>query len=180
VVVKDPGRLSALNPDSPMHVILSLRVEVLPELDAGWDDRECDDRECDDRVDTEQHEQAVNELRRLTWVVDHAAIAEDLAGEPEVVELGKAVTVRDGQGVIEQFLIVHPVEAALDDMRISVRSPLAQALLGHRAGEEVEVAAPAGPYRCRILAVELPPGAQAGHAADRRHSSARRGRSASR
>jgi transcription elongation GreA/GreB family factor len=42
-------------------------------------------------------------------------------------------------------------------MRISVRSPLAQALLGHRVGEEVEVAAPTGPYRCRILAAERLP-----------------------
>lgn len=47
------------------------------------------------------------------------------------------MTVRDDQGVVERFLIVHPVEAPLDDIRISVRSPLAQALLGHRAGEEV-------------------------------------------
>lgn len=84
-------------------------------------------------------------------------MAEDLAGEPAVVELGTAVTVRDGQGVMERFLIVHPVEAPLDDMRISVRSPLAQALLGHRVGEEVEVASPSGPYTCRIVAVEEPP-----------------------
>jgi transcription elongation GreA/GreB family factor len=74
-----------------------------------------------------------------------------------VVDLGTAVTVRDGQGVMERFLIVHPVEAPLDDVRISVRSPLAQALLGHRVGEEVEVAAPSGPYTCQIVAVEGPP-----------------------
>jgi hypothetical protein len=41
-------------------------------------------------------------------------------------------------------------------VQISVLSPLAQALLGHRAGEEVEVAAPSGPYTCRIVAVEGP------------------------
>jgi transcription elongation factor GreA len=79
-----------------------------------------------------------------------------VVGAPEV-ELGKAVTVRDAQGVVERFLIVHPIEARLDDMRISVRSPLAQALLGHRVGEEVEVAAPSGPYRCWIVAVEDSP-----------------------
>ena len=96
-------------------------------------------------------------LRRLAWLVDHATVAEDLAGGPAVVDLGTAVTVRDAQGVMEQFLIVHPVEAPLDDVRISVRSPLAQALLGHRVGEEVQVAAPSGPYTCRIVAVEGPP-----------------------
>jgi transcription elongation GreA/GreB family factor len=115
-----------------------------------------EDPQDDGRVDAE-YQRTVDELRRLTWLVDHATVAEDLAGEPAVVDLGTAVTVRDGQGVVERFLIVHPIEAPLDDMRISVRSPLAQALLGHRVGEEVEVAAPSGPYRCWIVAVEGSP-----------------------
>ncbi len=128
-----------------------MRGEVLPRLRAALEDPE-----RDGRVDAE-YERAVDELRRLAWLVDHATVAEDLAGEPAVVDLGTAVTVLDGQGVMERFLIVHPIEAPLDDVRISVRSPLAQALLGHRAGEEVEVAAPSGPYTCRIVAVEGPP-----------------------
>jgi transcription elongation factor GreA len=128
-----------------------LRVEVLPRLCAALEDPE-----RDGRVDAE-FDRAVEELRRLTWVVDHAAIAEDVVGEPAVVELGTVVTIGVGQGVLERFLIVHPIEAPLDDLRISVRSPLAQALLGHQVGEEVDVAAPSGPYRCRIVAVEGPP-----------------------
>jgi transcription elongation factor GreA len=128
-----------------------LRAEVLPQLRAALEDPE-----RDGRVEAE-FERAVEELRRLTWAVDHAASAEDLVGEPAVVKLGTVVTVRVGQGVLERFLIVHPVEAPLDDLRISARSPLAQALLGHQVGQEVDVAAPAGPYRCRIVAVEGPP-----------------------
>jgi transcription elongation factor GreA len=129
----------------------SLRGEVLPELRAALEDPERDGRADAD------YERAVDQLHRLTWLVDHATIAEDQIGEPAVVQLGKAVTVRDGEGVEERFLIVHPVEAPLDDIRISVRSPLAQALLGHRVSEEVKVAAPSGRYRCQILAVEGPP-----------------------
>jgi transcription elongation factor GreA len=128
-----------------------LRAEVLPQLRAALDDPE-----RDGRIDAE-FERAVKELRRLTWAVDHAASAEERVGEPDAVELGTVVTIRVGRGVLERFLIVHPIEAPLDDLRISARSPLAQALLGHQAGEEVEVAAPAGPYRCRIMTVEGPP-----------------------
>ncbi len=108
-----------------------LRVEVLPQLRAALEDPE-----RDGRIDAE-FDRAVEQLRRLTWVVDHAAIVEDLVGEPAVVELGTVVTVGVGQGDLERFLIVHPIEAPLDDLRISARSPLAQALLGHRVGEEV-------------------------------------------
>lgn len=133
-----------------------LRVEILPQLRAALEDPE-----RDGRVEAE-FERAVKELRRLTWAVDHAASIEELVDEPGVVEPGTVVTVRVEQGVLERFLIVHPIEAPLDDLRISVRSPLAQALLGHHVGEEVEVAAPSGPYRCRIVAVEgLPSGPDA-------------------
>jgi transcription elongation factor GreA len=150
--VRSRDRLAMLDLDGAAPLILTregkrllterahaLRGEILPRLRAALEDPE-----RDGRVDAE-YERAVDELRRLAWLVDHATMAEELAGEPAVVDLGTAVTVRDGQGVMERFLIVHPIEAPLDDVRISVRSPLAQALLGHRVGEEVEVAAPSGP-----------------------------------
>jgi Transcription elongation factor, GreA/GreB, C-term len=67
-------------------------------------------------------------------------------------ERGDAVEIAGGSP--ERFLIVHPVEAPLDDTRISAHSPLARALLGRRIGDDVEVHAPGGAYRCRILAAE--------------------------
>ena len=127
-----------------------LRARVLPELRAALDDRE-----RDGHVEAD-HQRAVEELRRLSWLVEHAAHAEDLPDDPALVELGETVTVQVGGGAPERFLIVHPVEAALDEERISADSPLARALLGRSIGDEVEVAAPAGAYRCRILAAERP------------------------
>ena len=125
-----------------------LRARVLPELRAALDDRE-----RDGRVDAD-YGRALDELRRLSWLVRHAARAEDLPDDPQRVELGELVTVRVEGGPPERFLIVHPVEAPLDDLRISADSPLARALLGRRVGERVTVPAPAGTYRCQILAAE--------------------------
>jgi transcription elongation factor GreA len=125
-----------------------LRAQVLPRLRAALDDRE-----RDGRVDAD-YQRAVDQLRRLSWLVEHAALAEDLPDDPATVELGETVTVQVGGGAPEQFLIVHPVEAPLDDTRISADSPLARALLGRSIGDEVEVAAPAGVYQCRILAAD--------------------------
>ena len=151
--------VAPLDGDGATQVILTAQGSRLLAERAQLLQAALDDRERHGRVDAED-ERTITELRRLRWLVDHALIVEDLPDDPAVVELGKAVTVRDGQGVVEQYLIVHPVEAPLDDMRISVRSALAQALLGHRIGEEVEVAAPTGPYRCRILATDRLPVAQ--------------------
>ena len=145
-----------LDGDGATQVILTAQGRRLLAERAQLLQAALDDRERHGRVHADD-ERTITELRRLRWLVDHALILEDLPDEPAVVELGKAVTVQDGQGVAEQYLIVHPVEAPLDDTRISVRSPLAQALLGHRIGEEAEVAAPTGPYRCRILAIERLP-----------------------
>jgi transcription elongation factor GreA len=89
--------------------------------------------------------------------------------DPWTVELGDAVTVEfprhRGRRRVERFRIVHPLEAALDDERISTESPLARALLGRAIGETVSVEAPAGRYRVRILATRRPgPDAGAAHA----------------
>jgi transcription elongation GreA/GreB family factor len=72
---------------------------------------------------------------------------------------------RVGLGVRVQVLLVdessawvrtvHPLEAFLDDERISLTSPLGAALLGARVGDEVVVQAPVGNWTCRILAVDI-------------------------
>jgi len=89
-------------------------------------------------------------LERLLRV---AVAAEDRPGGTDAVQLGDAVTIQLPDA-LERFLVVHPLEASLDDVRISASSPLARAVLGRRAGDLVDVASPAGRYRARILAVE--------------------------
>jgi transcription elongation factor GreA len=102
------------------------------------------------------------ELAHLHSILGQAITTEELPPErPGVVEFGDEVTVEFGPGETERFLLVDPVEAPLDQLRISVESPLAQAVLGRRVGEQVEVEAPAGRYRCRILATRRFPSSSA-------------------
>ncbi len=61
------------------------------------------------------------------------------------------MSIRLDDGTDETYVIVHGVEAVVDDARISVESPLGQALLGRRVGDTVEVAVPMGSYRCTIF-----------------------------
>lgn len=126
-----------------------LREEVIPQIVARLDET---DRDA--QVEAE-YGRATQELSHTEYLLRHAAVAEEFPGDPQVVEIGDEVTVRFEDGTTDRYLIVHPVEAALDDVRISSESPLAQAVLGRRVGEEVEVDAPAGTYRCRIVAAEL-------------------------
>ncbi len=52
-------------------------------------------------------------------------------------------------------IIVSPNEANIREGKISVKSPIAQALLGKQAGDEVEVRVPAGLMKIKIVSVEL-------------------------
>lgn len=118
-----------------------LATELVPRLahnQAGWASGE--------------YERAVTELARLTRILGQAMTTHELPPEdPSIVEFGDEVVVEFAAGDTERYLLVDPIEAPLDDLRISVESPLAQALIGRRVGEQVEVDAPAGRYRCRIL-----------------------------
>ncbi|MFA9432549.1 GreA/GreB family elongation factor [Egicoccus sp. AB-alg2] len=98
--------------------------------------------------DCRHAEAQVEELRQLLRV---AVSPGDVAEDPSVIELGDEVEVEFDDGSRESFLVVHPVEAPMDDHRTSFDSPLAQAVLGHRPGDEVTVVSPAGSYRCVIV-----------------------------
>ena len=53
------------------------------------------------------------------------------------------------------YTIASPHEANLREGKISVNSPIAKALLGHKAGDTVEVRVPAGSLRLRIESIQL-------------------------
>ena len=53
------------------------------------------------------------------------------------------------------YTIVSPHEADLKEKKLSMKSPIAQALLGKRVGDVVEVNVPAGMLRLRIDTIEL-------------------------
>jgi transcription elongation factor GreA len=127
-----------------------LRDTVLPELR---------DALADSKRDGEvvlEYERALLELRRLDALLASAVALEDRPHDPSIVELGDLVVLELDDGSIERFRLVDPVEAALDDVRISVASPLAQALLGRRVGDVVDVTAPGSSYCCRVLGAIRP------------------------
>ena len=98
--------------------------------------------------------QGLNEAR--IRVLEHH-LAEAVVGEAESgdsVGVGSRVRFResDGDGVTEVTL-VHPLEASVAEGKISVESPVAQALSGARSGDIVTLEAPRGTRRLEVLEV---------------------------
>lgn len=80
-----------------------------------------------------------------------AAVVVETSGARDAVAHGCTVEVTDlGTGGAQRFTIVSPNEASPKEGLISSSSPVAQALIGSRVGDEVEVAIPAGVRRLRV------------------------------
>ena len=89
------------------------------------------------------------ELRAiLESALDAPPVATDVAG------LGTMVRVREDDGTEETYTLVSPAEAAPTAGRVSVNSPLGQALVGKRKGEKAVVAAPSGSWQVEVVAIE--------------------------
>lgn len=67
---------------------------------------------------------------------------------------GCTVTVLREDGRNFRFLLVPPMEANIDEGRLSVAAPLGKALLGRRPGEEFIFDAPGGPVQMKVLEIE--------------------------
>ncbi len=128
-----------------------LRDETLPELLALRGDPDDHDPSTDDN-----HQRARRELSRLRSLLVRARTVESTPDDPHVVEVGEAVTVALADGRVEHYLLVDASEATLGGMRVTAGSPLGRAVLGCQIGDEVEVCAPGGSYRCLVLSAERP------------------------
>ena len=110
-------------------------------------------------VEEERDERVVADFERLQAEHDRLAVllgtsgTLDTAALGDEVTLGSRVALDDADGQRRVVRIVDPVEAFLDDERISSTSPLAMALLGHRVGDRCTVKAPAGDWVAEVVAL---------------------------
>ena len=104
-----------------------------------------------------KNEQAFIEGRILTLekMVRNAKIIEDDAVVQGIVSVGCTVTVKDIEfDEVVEYKIVGTVEADSMNNRISNESPVGRGILGHKAGEIVDVEVPDGILKYEILDVK--------------------------
>lgn len=80
------------------------------------------------------------------------AVVIDENGHHDHVEIGSRVVV-ESDGERSEYVIVGSAEAAPADGKISNESPVGRALMGHRAGETVQLTVPAGTVQMTIVGV---------------------------
>ena len=96
----------------------------------------------------EGHIRELEETLKLAKVIDGDAI------DTTAVSVGCFVKIHDLEyDEIEEFKIVGSAEANYEEHKISNESILGAALIGHKAGDVVEVRAPAGVSQYKILGI---------------------------
>ena len=106
--------------------------------------------------DEAKNAQAENEVRiaELENKLRHAKIIDEKEIDTETVQIGNIVKVLDMEFDEKiEYTIVGSTEVDLASNKISNESPLGSALLGARKNEVVEVNAPAGIIKYKILAI---------------------------
>ena len=108
-----------------------------------------------DEAKTEQGK-LYSKIAELQVLIENAEIVDNIDenAPKDTVTLGSVVRVRDLEdGYEDKFEIVGSQEANPRAGRISDDSPMFQGMKGHRAGDTVEVQAPAGVFKFEILSV---------------------------
>lgn len=142
---------------------------LVEELTEGIPDRLGRAEEEASYANTVEREQSLQrEVRYLRRVADGLPLVAPDALREGRVGFGSVVTVEEPRtGEVARYTIMSGEDLDLEAGEISIGAPLAQALLGREAGDEVEFAAPRGKRRLRVVSVTtifeiLAPAAAAG------------------
>ena len=130
------------------------REEIAARLRAAID-------EGGELIENAEYEAAKNEqafveerIKELEILLATARIVDEEKLPPGVIHVGSKVIVQEDGADPEEYTIVGAAEAKPLAGRISNESPLGKALINHKAGETVEVNAPAGSFSVKILEVK--------------------------
>ena len=83
-------------------------------------------------------------VRFLTKRLDHLTVVDQAPSQQDKVFFGAWVTLEDEAGELQRYRIVGPDEFNLRENKLSMDSPLAQALLGKSLDDEISFQSPSG------------------------------------
>ncbi len=117
-------------------------------------------KERADTADSAEYEEAQNTQRLVEGrIADLERMLKDAEVVPEEkaparqVKFGFKVTVENEAGEKTKYTIVGSPESDPEEGKISNQSPVGKALLGKHPGDEVEVIAPKGNFKLKIISI---------------------------
>jgi regulator of nucleoside diphosphate kinase len=91
----------------------------------------------------------------LSYEVNRAIVVKDNAFPPNTIRINSRVRVLDlDSGKESEFIIVMPHQADIQQMKISILTPMGAAVIGFRPGDELSWQMPAGLKHFKVLDVQ--------------------------
>ena len=111
--------------------------------------------EYDAAKDAQAHNAA--KMAGLETKLAKVRIIEDENIPSDKIFIGAIVTLKDHDMDEElTYMMVSPEEADYEENKLSIYAPIGKALMGHKAGEKIEIKVPAGVLKYEILKIERP------------------------
>lgn len=96
-----------------------------------------------------------NKVRLIEDLLDRATIIDSKSISTKKVGIGTWVTLKTPKSKKEMsFEVVSQAEVDLEGNKVSMDSPLGTALMGRKKGDEVEIEAPNGKIKYKIMAIK--------------------------
>ncbi len=133
-----------------------LRTDRLPALTASLADALSEGFRDDYVAEVEEMRSELALMSDRIRALERVLAAAELLREPDTmdtVQVGSQVTVVEQGFDQESYRIVSPIEADPSSGRVSHASPLGQALMGRKIGDQVEIETPDGPIAFRITGI---------------------------
>lgn len=102
------------------------------------------------------HGRLLGKIRFKQRVLMHAKVLDTACLSADTVGLLRRVTFTNlNSNTTMTYTIVNPHEANMQEGKLSIKSPIAEAMLGRKAGDVVEAQVPVGVIRIRIEEITL-------------------------
>ena len=101
----------------------------------------------------EELEVVIAKIEKLETSINNSKIINKQKLNCSSVQLGCTVTLKPSSSNSRQFQIVDELEADPSQNKISHISPIGQALLGKKVNQEIEVKAPVGKIKYKIVSI---------------------------
>jgi transcription elongation factor GreA len=140
--------------EDELAALKAQRPKVLQDIQRALSDRDLRENAP---LDAARHQQSYMEsrIRTIEATLARAVVVTDEKPTGEAVAIGSTVVLRNLSNDAEtRYTLVRPGEVNAGQGRISYESPVGQALLKRRAGDEVQVKAPSGTLRFRVEQVQ--------------------------
>lgn len=103
----------------------------------------------------EKQAETLIRIQELESRLRNAQITDDIAVDKTKARIGATVTIQDVDAGIEfTYTLVGSMESNPDKGLLSVKSPLANGVLGHEQGDEFEAQLPRGPKKYKLVKLE--------------------------